>query len=269
MTSVTAGGATSKRRRFQTPITNYFLASTSGSESRSNLSSNHQHAPPAPTLNPTLPDKIQSSLLQVGMRVRKAVPEGYKTTEKTTKLAPHINRAIHYPPALSTTTNSESTRAATELMPLCGMFKVGNFGMQTVQHRQWDVDSFALDQESFGSAPNPGKRGRKTDLDSDEEDSIPQFNFPNTAIHSHPRQNSNPMRKILTPKLGQQGRSMAFRPAKWNQSHCGALHNDQENQSPLPPGPAADFEDAVFLRRREEVDPEFNVMTTEVEMSGV
>ncbi|KAK6603562.1 ribonucleotide reductase inhibitor [Botrytis cinerea] len=54
----------------QSQITSYFTPGTTSLP-----------APPTPSQYqpPTLPNQIQSSLLSVGMRIRKSVPEGYKT----------------------------------------------------------------------------------------------------------------------------------------------------------------------------------------------
>lgn len=75
---------------------------------------------------PILPASVQSNLLSVGMRVRKSVPEGYKTeghsafklwTDTTTPGAPKVVRP--------------STRVASrELLPFCGINKVGGFESQ-------------------------------------------------------------------------------------------------------------------------------------------
>lgn len=276
MSSVTAGGPTSKRRRFQGPITNYFPVSTPDTGGASSLASNSNYRPAENSLNLALPTKVQSSLLSVGMRVRKAVPEGYKTTESTTKLDPYTYRAICHPSDFST--HSDPAKAATELAPLCGMSKVGNLGVQTVNNElgfeaRWDHGFISSNQEpvdptSSLPAPNPGKRVLEADLDEDNEDTSPRLDFSRTADDSYPLQTRYPTRKILTPKIVQQRRLMAFRPAKWDESPCGGPGCDQENQNPLPPAPA-DFEDAVFLRRREEVDDDFNGLMTEVEMGGV
>ncbi|MCJ1308592.1 hypothetical protein MMC25_002245 [Agyrium rufum] len=57
------------KRLFQPSITSFFATST--------LPSAAQPLPPPPSH--ALPSEIQSSLLNLGMRIRKAVPEGYKT----------------------------------------------------------------------------------------------------------------------------------------------------------------------------------------------
>lgn len=74
---------------------------------------------------PVLPASIQSNLLSVGMRVRKSVPEGYKTeghsafklwTDNTMPNAPKVR--------------SNTRVTSRELLPFCGINKVGGFESQ-------------------------------------------------------------------------------------------------------------------------------------------
>jgi Ribonucleotide reductase inhibitor len=61
-----------KRRRFQAPITNFFDSNCDDDSTTRNTSNSS-------SAFPTLPASTQSSLLTVGCRIRKSVPEGYKT----------------------------------------------------------------------------------------------------------------------------------------------------------------------------------------------
>jgi hypothetical protein len=65
-------------------------------------------------------DSVQSSLLSVGMRIRKAVPEGYKTHKTASARQTHEVQSV-FPVVYS------STR---ELTPFCGLHKVGGLGIQ-------------------------------------------------------------------------------------------------------------------------------------------
>ena len=67
---------------------------------------------------------IQSSLLNVGMRVRKAVPSGYQTT----KIAKSAEKA--HTPLVQANTNVQTDYRPRELAPLCGIHKVGGYGNQ-------------------------------------------------------------------------------------------------------------------------------------------
>ncbi|MCJ1285843.1 hypothetical protein MMC26_005185 [Xylographa opegraphella] len=135
--------ATSKRRRFAQPTTinNYFFPST--------------HHPSAPTdaispsglLSPSLPADVQASLLQVGMRVRKSIPEGYKTIAPTN---PTATKA-------SPTQATPSKPTTSELTPFCGIHKVGGYGYQLhAADDDNDAESiFPSSQESSTSSMAP------------------------------------------------------------------------------------------------------------------
>jgi hypothetical protein len=90
---------------------------------------NHQQ------LAPHVPGPVQSDLLQVGMRVRKSVPEGYKT---------HANKMMALPSIQTTMTSRSTTITLTppppsvpdnvvhqrELLPFCGLHKIGGYAEQ-------------------------------------------------------------------------------------------------------------------------------------------
>jgi len=82
------------KRKFQPSITSYFALRDGfdqdddlrGIDPPTRSRQHHQHLHsvtatqrPRESLAPTLPGPLQTGLLNVGMRVRKAVPEGYKT----------------------------------------------------------------------------------------------------------------------------------------------------------------------------------------------
>lgn len=81
---------------------------------------------------PPLADSIQSNLLSVGMRVRKSVPEGYKTGQQYSAfgLFSDAKPAVSVEPAAPTARKMTSYQRA-ELTPFCGIMKVGGFGVQS------------------------------------------------------------------------------------------------------------------------------------------
>ncbi|MCJ1320056.1 hypothetical protein MMC15_005393 [Xylographa vitiligo] len=131
---------TSKRRRFAQPTTinNYFFPST--------------HHPSAPTgaispsglLSPSLPADVQASLLQVGMRVRKSIPEGYKT---------HVGKKSTTTTKASPTQPAPINPSSSELTPFCGINKVGGYGYQL--HVDSEESCFPSSQESSASSMGP------------------------------------------------------------------------------------------------------------------
>ncbi|KAK3671026.1 hypothetical protein LTR78_009144 [Recurvomyces mirabilis] len=145
-----------RKRQYQPSITSFFNHGdrTSSRPSRSPMS-------------PPLPPETQASLISVGMRVRKSVPEGYKTHKpigtdgfpfpSTAPAAPVQNTRPGY--------NQEPSR---ELMPFCGLHRVGGMAMQP--------QSYAPPS----SAPPATRRGYNQDEDSIPGLSMSQQTLPST-----------------------------------------------------------------------------------------
>lgn len=263
----------SKRRRFQVPITSYFSANPPHPPTQSATLSHYNYAAPTCSPNPVLPDKIQSSLLTVGMRVRKAVPEGYQTALKTSKLSAYLAQST---PAVATPATPSSY---VELTPFCGGFKVGNLAVQTFpQPPTGDQDGTEfcpLDEESLPpssqesidsriSMPsNPHKRSYGSDSEAYYEDEL-------VDTHASLLTPRWPSRTILRPKASRKTKQSAtiagaarFVPFQHNKLDDMWGLSGQENRDPASSTvESIDFEEAAFLRRREEVDEDF-------EMGGV
>ncbi|KAI6089109.1 ribonucleotide reductase inhibitor-domain-containing protein [Hypoxylon rubiginosum] len=132
-----AGAASDPAQR---QITSFFnSASSSSSPASISIDPNLRTSDPR---NPLLPDSVQANLISVGMRVRKSVPEGYKTgTYRAFALWDEANSGA------STTTPTTTTSATAmmgegrsranaistprELLPFCGIHKVGGLGTQS------------------------------------------------------------------------------------------------------------------------------------------
>ncbi|EEA26315.1 hypothetical protein TMatcc_005417 [Talaromyces marneffei ATCC 18224] len=269
-TTPTLQNASSKKRRFQSPITSYFTTSTT--QENSDLSYQNYSAP-TNTPTPTIPSNILSSLLGVGARVRKSVPEGYKTEQK--KLTAYTIPVKTNSASRSTTT---TTTVYSELQPFCGINKVGNFAVQTFPRPDEDYRSEEMmrvdelenvsmpssSQESnasFSSANN--KRTLEPDIEEDDEHDngyiqggIWQDTFPTISTYNTSSSNAMSRRTILSPRLGQHRR----RIIAYNHTNSPKTHTEQENANPLATSvpydgmDIDDFGEAEFLRRREEVD---------------
>ncbi|KXL50743.1 MAG: hypothetical protein FE78DRAFT_103185 [Acidomyces sp. 'richmondensis'] len=106
-----------RKRQYQPSITSYL----------SRCDSAHERT--RSTLSPSLPTEMQSQLLSVGMRVRKAVPEGYKTHK--TLGSDDFTFPNTAPPISSASTRQTHTNTNTrELMPFCGLHKIGSWAQQ-------------------------------------------------------------------------------------------------------------------------------------------
>ncbi|PNY27498.1 Uncharacterized protein TCAP_02576 [Tolypocladium capitatum] len=118
---------------------------------------------------PLLPSSVQANLLSVGMRVRKSVPEGYKTVGTSAfKLWTDNTRP-------GTTPSAGDLRATSrELLPFCGINKVGGLDVQpefrVVEEEEEgdddpvpdldDVPELTLSQESVDSTASEPSRKR-------------------------------------------------------------------------------------------------------------
>ena len=224
-----------KRRRFQPPITTFFSTSSEASSSTTYATSHNHYSAATCSPHPVLPDKVQSSLLSVGMRVRKAMAEGYKTQmaleeEKAlaSKVAPQTAVSQAYP--------SSNTHA--ELAPFAGATGSSNNLVTD------DGDAFSLppsSQESVNSSVSfPGAmNGQKRPFDDDifVDEDVDLDDADNDTWREAPVG-----RPILAPSLGSQRRRVP---------------PPQKTSSVDTPMAFDDFEEATFLRRREEVDADY------------
>ncbi|KAF3765151.1 hypothetical protein M406DRAFT_106951 [Cryphonectria parasitica EP155] len=121
-----AGAASDPAQR---QITSFFHATTTSSDV-------YEDGRPS---RPVLPTDTQSNLLNVGMRIRKSVPEGYKTGGPYSALAlfDDLDRRqpalTVVPTPIGTThipSSSSYTTAQRELLPFCGINKVGGLASQ-------------------------------------------------------------------------------------------------------------------------------------------
>lgn len=133
-----------RKRQYQPSITSYLNrdAPASGLEKKSI------------PLSPQLPAETQASLLSVGMRVRKSVPEGYKTHKTIdTYACPYPSTAPppSAPPVVSKV--SYSIGDARELQPFCGLHKTGGWATQELPPSSAPA-AMQADDDSEDDAPH-------------------------------------------------------------------------------------------------------------------
>lgn len=205
--------AHARKRQFQSSnqssITSFFSATgTSSPSSSTNLND------AAPSLRPALPDNVQSLLINVGMRVRKSVPEGYKTH----KSLPVPTISYMHPASISTNTDNEQPASSapelytkpSELTPFCGLHKIGGFGSQPTS----SVPGLSYSQSTISSsAPMPQtpkqntrKRSYADEIEDDldkhfEEDDEQHDSLLDAAVSPKTRY---PLSHSSMPKLGAQ-----------------------------------------------------------------
>jgi hypothetical protein len=111
-----------RKRQYQPSINSYFQRD--GSKTSQLGCSSNQISP----MSPPIPAETQSSLLTVGMRVRKSVPEGYKTHKTMpTEEFPIPSTAPASAAAARPTYTATNSR---ELAPFCGLHKIGGLSSQ-------------------------------------------------------------------------------------------------------------------------------------------
>ncbi|EAQ89635.1 hypothetical protein CHGG_06254 [Chaetomium globosum CBS 148.51] len=162
-----AGAASDPAQR---SITSFFNKTTNTTTS-ANAASKTTSEPP---LNgPHIPGQVQTDLLNVGMRVRKAIPEGYKTGSAYSGFTLWAeDNAVRKPTptedtyAIKTTTNPTTapTSYLRELEPFCGINRVGGLAFQpshnngsSAMNDMDDMDAMpglASSQDTISSTPS-------------------------------------------------------------------------------------------------------------------
>ncbi|KAI2605252.1 ribonucleotide reductase inhibitor-domain-containing protein [Hypoxylon fragiforme] len=260
-------------------------------------------SPPSPSINnqntrtlvtsslgPQLPASVQSNLLSVGMRVRKSVPEGYKTGNYSAfSLWDEGNSGV---PTASTTIMGEGRSRANaistprELIPFCGIHRVGGLDTQsenlpslsipsTTYQPVLSVNGLPLDDsmnddvpgltssqetvESTDSAFSPAKtRKRSYTEDENETPDTPGRLSLNVNIWRDNFDGEISPRSLAPVGWGpSNGRIMAVpRKTKFRQSKLGAGFRaqipDQENVMVVDDA-EHDFEEAEFLVKAAEL----------------
>lgn len=321
--SSTSGSSQHRDKRlFQPSITSFF-----SSEHDDEGTSSAAHPAPAwPKTTPkqrapafpSVPGTVQSDLLSVGMRVRKSVPEGYKT-HKTLGL-PSIQTTMsttsHRSHKSTTTTTSATAHVSSaspprepvpsalqhqrELLPFCGLHKIGGYAEQPVNGGDVPVNLFPLPPEAFNqpfssqsstssfvsteSAPqNPANLHKRSwQADDDDENVLPSDFTSSKFIFAHPMKiaeddapvsplSDTPaptfggaLRPFAQPKSRKQGRGRGVDvdAGFLKEVDMEMVENVMQGEESLPEESVSDFGEAPFLQP-------WSSPLREVEMGGV
>ncbi|KAK3987431.1 ribonucleotide reductase inhibitor-domain-containing protein [Cladorrhinum sp. PSN332] len=255
-----AGAASDPAQR---QITSFF--------SKSSTSSHNSPAKTSTPLDgPVLPAQVQSNLINVGMRVRKAVPEGYKTGIQYSAFKLWEDDPIPGPTVSSIA--SSSGGGVRELLPFCGIHKVGGMdvqpasvapatnndfddmssipGLTNSQESVLSNNSITSAMEATGRAANINGKRRFSDATDDEEDGS------SSVAHDGPFRLNTELSwfdaeispRSLAPDAGWEnnGRVLAVPKRRHSSRKPGAAAEvGQENIRVVPDG--NDFEEASFL----------------------
>ncbi|CAK3858923.1 Hypothetical predicted protein [Lecanosticta acicola] len=201
-------------------------------------------------MSPPVPADTQAALLTVGMRIRKSVPEGYKT-HKTIGMDgfPFPSSA---PPASSAPARPTISPTQTrELMPFCGLHKTGGWaaqgapsssappGLERDEDGDDDMPELSTSQNSIVSSQNssgttlppykaPKKRTYEEEMDDFDDAILDEME----AADGHMSQPARPMARMKSSTQ------------KTVQSHGVRIFGSD------------DFEEATFLVPEEDMDME-------------
>ncbi|POS76732.1 hypothetical protein DHEL01_v204866 [Diaporthe helianthi] len=137
----------------QRQITSFFSTSNALNDSSASVCAG---AEVSLSSRPVLPADTQSHLLNVGMRVRKSVPEGYKTGSYSAfslwsdNDAAKMNHTATPPPVLLRAPSSATSQR--ELLPFCGINKVG--GLSSQPDSVPDAPAVLVPRLQLGSVPS-------------------------------------------------------------------------------------------------------------------
>lgn len=223
----------------QRQITSFFPSRAAGDEAAPSEAQTSRQ--------PLLPSSVQANLLTVGMRIRKSVPEGYKTCGPSAFKLWTDNT----PPPHRASASSALRASSRELVPFCGINKVGGLDFQPAHAR--DVDD--------------------NDDDDDEEvpdlDAVPELTLSQESVESNVSESSSRKRvyddndrddeptMLTQPSKGwdEEVSPRSFAPSEWRTSRVMAVPRSRARRSAVPfkgidqenMAVDGDFEDADFL----------------------
>jgi hypothetical protein len=262
------------KKPFQLPITSFFGRDTSDTV----IDQADSIAPRQQQQQPSLAPTVQASLLSVGMRIRKAVPEGYKT-HKTLL----VNDEENIPPTapygsdLSSSRDQDSGRQR-GLQPFCGIHQVGGLGVQETSWSAYEFgyryqpdtadafgsmadDGFPGSQESNASSVSTGsvrlplgtgKRRYEEDADEEEFDTL-EFGLMPLDQSFGGQQQQQAQQSFHRPMASRQRSYARPRARRTNSRQLSSGNGAGPMQTTISFG-ADDFDEASFLRPFGEID---------------
>ncbi|KAI9675721.1 MAG: hypothetical protein M1817_001088 [Caeruleum heppii] len=153
------------KRPFQPSITSFF--------GRRDLETGSAEASPSRRYEyPELPATIQSSLLNVGMRIRKVVPEGYHLTKNTPRFEPRFSsRSAQAEPVDRNESSLQPT--PTELTPYCGIMKVGGYAQQPIEENYPELPALDFHDGNDLGCPSSSQESNVSTLSTLSVNTIP------------------------------------------------------------------------------------------------
>lgn len=278
----TAAAHHRNKRPFQPAITSYFARN----DTITTTTTTTTKPPLRESLAPQLPGHVQADLLSVGMRVRKSVPEGYKTAHKTSAL-PSVQTTLSTPGAQPVQHPNPPRDAVPdeyvhqrELLPFCGLHKIGGFAEQPTTNTHLyaghdpagnrSANLFPLPAEAFSQPfssqdsgygsdfvrPNPLNPSKRSWQDEDDKALTPNFFFVNPLkgavdvdeVPVSPLSESPPPRGFHAAPVRRFAQPKSRRPLVARTGSEDSMDTDMSVEDVARrAGPGSDFEEADFL----------------------
>jgi len=212
-----------------------------------------------PLNGPAIPAHVQASLLNVGMRVRKSVNEGYKTDPSAgSAFALWSDPASDATPVTSTLNAPFYSAPARELVPFCGINRVGGLSVQPLTTIHDDSPPFftaAISSQESNSSVTSATAAMETSAAANRKRSYVEEEEGNddTNISAH---HGNPWREWLDGEISPH----SVAPAGWGNARTMAIPKTRSRKSITATGPPSslaglgqenmvldDFDEAPFL----------------------
>ncbi|KAG6027971.1 hypothetical protein E4U41_000802 [Claviceps citrina] len=187
----------------QRQITSFFCSRGSAASATSNdevasflCEAQAQAQAQAPHHQPLLPASVQANLLSVGMRIRKSVPEGYKTCGGPGAFGvwTAADASNSNPSAAVVPQRSAQRASSRELVPFCGINKVGGLATQPAFTREVDDDDDDDDDDDYDTYADPNDGVDVDDEDIPDAGALPELTLSQESVGSN---TSEPSRKRL------------------------------------------------------------------------
>ena len=214
-------------------------------------------------LNP-LPHSVQSSLLSVGMRIRKAVPEGYKN-----QVAHEAAKPFDYPPLGNSDTlevtdenampcSSQVQSRPAELSPMCGIHKIGGYGVGVFQHNELQNSMAVRPQLATANIRSNSRAAQSTLSENQQRAALQQPTVTGSRKRVHAEDEIQPLsNETASDGIGSVpmaldfkmpgARPMATAISRRKRSILGDLEQAQA-PPPAADGDGMDFGEADFLK---------------------
>ncbi|KID85206.1 ribonucleotide reductase inhibitor [Metarhizium guizhouense ARSEF 977] len=181
-----------------------------------------------PPRQPLLPSSVQANLLSVGMRVRKSVPEGYKTSG-TSAFKLWTDKTVPTAAASRPATQTTLRDASRELLPFCGINKVGGLDSQPAFASDSDSDA---DFDSDSSVPEADDVPELTMSQESVDSNAPELSSRKRCYSDDERADCPTLLALPSKGWDDQVSPRSFAPSQWGDSRVMAVPRTRVKKRP-------------------------------------